>query len=146
AHSWLWCRLPACGSEQAGSLHHKSTPPKTALATARGPAIMPSKRTATLASCPLLLGLASLVPAADAPPKVTYQEHAGPIFRARCGSCHNADKQKGGLSLETYGGAMQGGGSGAVIAPGDPDSSTLWMLVTHAEEPHMPPNQPKLPD
>ena len=40
---------------------------------------------------------------------------------------------------------MQGGSTGAVIEPGDPDSSRLWALVSHAEEPKMPPNQDKLP-
>src|SRR6185437_3581065 len=30
--------------------------------------------------------------------------------------------------------------------PGDPDSSTLLLVVTHKEEPKMPPNSPKLPD
>lgn len=107
--------------------------------------MMPPKYTLALAAG-LLLGLAPHVAAADAPPKITYQEHVSAIFQARCNSCHNADKQKGGLTLENFGGVMQGGGSGTVIEPGDPDSSTLFLLVSHAEEPKMPPNQPKLPD
>ena len=41
---------------------------------------------------------------------------------------------------------MQGGGSGKVIEPGDPDSSTLFLVVSHKEEPKMPPNSPKIPD
>src|SRR3954451_16913645 len=106
---------------------------------------MPSKLPTVLTTC-LLLGLTPQAPAADAPARITYQQHVAPILQARCNACHNADKQKGGLTLETYGGAMQGGGSGAVIEPGDPDSSTLYLLVTHAEQPNMPPNQPKLPD
>ena len=69
-----------------------------------------------------------------------------PVFRSRCGSCHNADKQKGGLNLDNFGAAMQGGGSGKVVEPGDPDGSTLLQVVTHKEEPKMPPNAPKLPD
>ncbi|SIN96908.1 WD-40 repeat-containing protein [Singulisphaera sp. GP187] len=98
----------------------------------------------------ILSGLIALAPslslAADAKAKVTYQDQVSAIFKNRCNSCHNADKQKGGLNLETYSSAMQGGGSGKVVEPGDPDSSTLYQLVTHSEQPNMPPNAPKLPD
>jgi hypothetical protein len=78
--------------------------------------------------------------------KTTFQESVAAIFQARCNSCHNNDKQKGGLVLENYGGVMKGGGSGAVIEPGDPAASRLYALVSHTEEPKMPPMQPKLPD
>ncbi len=84
-----------------------------------------------------------------APPddkKITYTDQVSAIFQARCNSCHNGDKQKGGLSLDSYGNAMKGGSSGQVIEPGDPDSSRLFALVSHSEEPKMPPNSPKLPD
>ena len=77
---------------------------------------------------------------------MTYQDHVSAVFRSRCGSCHNPDKQKGGLNLDNYGSAMQGGGSGKVIEPGDAESSTLFLVVTHKEEPKMPPNSPKIPD
>jgi mono/diheme cytochrome c family protein len=92
------------------------------------------------------LGTLSVGVAADGPKKVTYQDHVAQVFRSRCGSCHNPDKQKGGLNLDNYGTAMQGGGSGKVIEPGDPEGSTLLMLVSHKEEPHMPPNSAKIPD
>ena len=84
----------------------------------------------------------------DAKPaeKVTYQDHVLPIFRAKCATCHSADQAKGGLVLDNYTGLMQGGGSGEVVAAGDLGNSHLWKLVTHAEEPHMPPKEPKLPD
>ena len=68
------------------------------------------------------------------------------VFRSRCGSCHNPDKQKGGLNLDNYGSAMQGGGSGKVIEPGDAENSTLFLVISHKEEPKMPPNSPKIPD
>ena len=99
----------------------------------------------------LTLGLLSVsiaveASAADAKPKVTFADQVAPIFRNRCNTCHNADKAKGGLTLESFGGAMQGGGSGKVVEPGDPDSSTLLQLVSHKDEPKMPPNAPKIPD
>jgi hypothetical protein len=78
--------------------------------------------------------------------KVTYDEHVQPIFREHCFSCHNQDTKKSDLSLASYTALMAGGASGAVIEAGDPDSSRIWALVSHAEEPKMPPEQDKLPD
>ncbi len=102
---------------------------------------------ARLASSPLLmvLCLATIAPA-DEPPKANFLEHVAPIFQNRCNACHNADKAKGGLALDNYGAAMRGGGSGKVVEPGAPDDSHLWQLVTHNEQPHMPPEGPKIPD
>jgi len=71
---------------------------------------------------------------------VNFAEHVLPIFKARCASCHNEDKRRGGLSLESHGSALQGGSSGAVIAAGDPDGSRLVRLVSRLEEPNMPPS------
>jgi mono/diheme cytochrome c family protein len=102
----------------------------------------------------VVIGLALAAPAArlhaedakPAEPKITYAEHVQPIFREHCFSCHNQDTKKSDLSLATFGSVTTGGASGAVIEPGDPDSSRLWALVSHAEEPKMPPEQDKLPE
>lgn len=86
-------------------------------------------------------------PADPAPmAKVTYDEHVQPIFREHCFSCHNQDTKKSDLSVANYTALMAGGASGAIVEPGDLDSSRLWALVSHAEEPKMPPEQDKLPD
>ena len=96
----------------------------------------------------LLPILLAFTPAADdqPKPKVNFQDNVAAIFQTRCNSCHNADKAKGGLALETFGSTMEGGSSGKVIEPGDLSGSRLWQLVTHAEEPKMPPSSPKIPD
>src|SRR5262249_7765618 len=95
----------------------------------------------------LTLGVVSHSLAADPPKaKVTFQENVSQVLRSRCGTCHNPHKQKGGLNLDNYGAAMQGGSSGKVIEPGDPDSSQLFLSVSHREEPKMPPNSAKIPD
>ena len=109
---------------------------------------MYAKLTGVSLSVFLVCVTCAVAPAADAKakPKVTYQEHVSAIFRNRCASCHNADKQKGGLNLELFGSVMQGGGSGKVIDPGNADDSTLLQLIMHKEEPKMPPNSPKIPD
>jgi WD40 repeat protein len=79
--------------------------------------------------------------------KVTFDQHILPIFREKCGSCHNANDKKGDLVLDNYGLAMQGGASGEVVrTDGDASGSQLYLVVAHLAEPKMPPQQPKLPD
>jgi hypothetical protein len=83
---------------------------------------------------------------ATAQDKVTYQDHILPLIEANCSKCHNSDKKKADLDLTSYQGALKGSGSGPVLVSGNPDGSKLWKAVTHAEEPNMPPNRPKLAD
>lgn len=79
--------------------------------------------------------------------KITFEQHILPIFREKCGSCHNANDKKGDLVLDNYGLAMQGGASGEVIrSDGDASLSQLFLVISHQSEPKMPPAQPKLPD
>jgi hypothetical protein len=84
--------------------------------------------------------------AADKPVKLTYDEHVLPLLRDKCLGCHNADKAKGGLDASSYAKLMEGGSSGAVVKPGDPDASRLFTLASHREEPKMPPNGSKSSD
>jgi WD40 repeat protein len=100
-----------------------------------------------LAHC-LILGLLPAIAAAEEkkPPKITYDEHIVPILRTKCFSCHNADKKKGDLDMTNYTNLMLGGGSGEVVEPGDSSNSYLYSLVTHEDEPFMPPKSPKLAD
>lgn len=96
---------------------------------------------------PLAVLLSSAVAfAEEAPSKVTYDEHIRPIFREHCLTCHNSNDKKSDLALDNYGAAMEGGASGEVVLPGDIESSRLYALVSHAEEPGMPPNADRLPD
>ncbi len=76
---------------------------------------------------------------ADAKPAVSYDEHIKPIFSQRCAKCHNDDSLRGGLTLMSFAGTMEGGSSGAVVAAGDADGSRLLRLVNGQEEPKMPP-------
>lgn len=79
--------------------------------------------------------------------KITFEQHILPIFREKCGSCHNGNDKKGDLVLDNYGLAMQGGASGEVIrTDGDASQSQLYLVVAHLSEPKMPPQQPKMPD
>ena len=93
----------------------------------------------------LALLLAATFPAL-AEEKVTYQDQVLPLIENNCAKCHNPDKKKGDLDLTSYNGALKGGGSGQVLIAGNPDSSKLFKAITHAEDPTMPPNKPRLPD
>ncbi len=92
-----------------------------------------------------VLGLALRAPAQEKP-KTNFKDHIEPLFRAKCAKCHNGDTKKGDLAVDSYSAVMQGGGSGAVVEPGDPDNSRLYLLVAHEEEPSMPPNSAQLPE
>ncbi|HVK18798.1 MAG TPA: c-type cytochrome domain-containing protein, partial [Fimbriiglobus sp.] len=69
-----------------------------------------------------------------------------PVLRQHCLGCHGNDKQRGGLNLATFAAAMQGGSSGAIVTPGDPDKSRLFTLSAHKEEPKMPPKADRIPE
>src|SRR6478752_6844932 len=102
-----------------------------------------------VAASVIVLGLVSLPSFAEEKPaeKITFDQHIAPIFREKCGSCHNANDKKGDLVLDNYGLAMQGGASGEVVkTDGDASQSQLYLVVSHQAEPKMPPQQPKLPD
>src|SRR5687767_2379438 len=83
---------------------------------------------------------------AQAADKATFQDDLWPLLENHCVRCHNPDKRKGDLDLSTYNGALKGGASGAVVQSGNADASKIFKAVTHAEEPTMPPNKPKLPE
>jgi WD40 repeat protein len=99
-------------------------------------------------TCLGLFGLAGALSAADAKPaaKVTYDEHVRTIFREHCFSCHRAGSAKSDLELDSYAATMRGGAGGEVVFASDLESSRLWALVSHMEEPKMPPEQDKLPE
>ncbi len=78
--------------------------------------------------------------------KITWDDHAAPVFKARCAGCHNPNKKSADLDVSSYIGIMAGGASGTAVEPGDSDGSYLFSLVTHRDEPVMPPGGTKIPD
>ena len=95
-----------------------------------------------LVLCLLVIG--STAHAAD-PKKITYDDHILPLLRDKCISCHGPDKKSAGLQLHNYARLMAGGSGGVIVKAGDPDSSALYRVVAHLEEPFMPPKSPMLP-
>jgi hypothetical protein len=99
----------------------------------------------SLSGC-LLLSVAMATSHAADPEKITFVDHVLPVLESACLNCHNPDEAKGGLDLTSYSAAMSGGSGGAIAKAGNPDGSRIVTLCTHAEEPFMPPNKPKIAD
>ncbi|MCH1440013.1 MAG: hypothetical protein L7W43_10175, partial [Rubripirellula sp.] len=70
-----------------------------------------------------------------------FMDHVLPIFREHCLQCHNANDAEAGLAIDSFGAVMEGGGSGDAVVSGDASASRLYLVMTHDEEPTMPPNQ-----
>lgn len=96
--------------------------------------------------CFLVLGAASLS-AASPPTKLTsaqvefFESKIRPVLVAECYDCHGAKKAKGGLRLDSREAMLEGGDSGALFVPGDPDKSLLIQSLAHATpdaDLHMP--------
>jgi len=71
--------------------------------------------------------------------QVSYLADIQPIFNNNCAgpSCHIGGTANG-LSLSNYASLMQGGISGAVVIPGDPDSSIIVRRLEGSIQPQMP--------
>lgn len=65
-----------------------------------------------------------------------------PIFQTDCITCHGG---AGGLDLESYQGIIQGGVSGPVLDPTDPDDSLILKRLDGRVTPTMPLDGPLLP-
>ncbi len=86
---------------------------------------------------------------ADAPKasaKITYDDNVLPLLKEKCVGCHNQDKKRGGVVLNNFTKVMEGGSSGVIVKPGDPDNSPLLLSMAHKREPFMPPSSPVLPN
>jgi len=108
--------------------------------------VFSSRRMIALA---MLVGVVAAVPigsqaAEVSEARITFDAQIKKIFREKCISCHNSDDREGELDLSSYRATMEGGASGAVVVPGDSLNSSLFSLVTHQDEPAMPPESPKI--
>ncbi len=109
--------------------------------------------TATIATAVLSGVLAcsaggSAVSAADRKPDVRkvdakkiefFESKIRPLLLARCGTCHGAKKQEGGLRVDHRQRLFRGGESGKAIEPGKPGASLLLKRVTARGDEQMPP-------
>jgi mono/diheme cytochrome c family protein len=98
------------------------------------------------------------VPAADGPRFVTdlsadhvefFERRVRPILFDHCRECHRVGARKlgGNLLLDSRAGLMQGGDTGPVITPGDPEASLLIHAVRHTDpQLTMPPREKLSPE
>lgn len=63
------------------------------------------------------------------------------IFDVQCVKCHGPIEQKSGLELDTPEAVMKGGENGAVVKPGKPEESALYVNLAPKGDPHMPPKK-----
>ena len=74
-----------------------------------------------------------------------YLDHIDPILQSKCVKCHNDEKTKGGLNLNSYDRLMHGGDSGPIIMAGKINESELVRRIQLPleDEEHMPPEGKK---
>ena len=73
-----------------------------------------------------------------------FESAVRPLLLDRCAKCHGADRQRGGLRLDSRKGLTEGGDSGAAIVPG---SAAESLLLQKLESKTMPPKgEPPLSD
>ncbi|MGA0559425.1 c-type cytochrome domain-containing protein [Larkinella sp. VNQ87] len=85
--------------------------------------------------------VAGFEPIADVNQAMVYQQIVHPILKTRCVQCHNPEKSKGDLRLDTPDMIRKGSEDGPVVQPGKADQSRLVKvcLLPEEDDHHMPP-------
>ena len=102
----------------------------------------------------LFLRLAAIIVLASASPTFIQADDSEQFFESRirplliekCLECHNAEKQSGGLRLDSRDHILKGGDSGAAMIPGDPAASRLIQAIRYDGDLQMPPETPLADD
>lgn len=68
------------------------------------------------------------------------------ILERNCLACHGGDTIEAGFSLATRKLMLKGGESGPGVTPGKPETSKLFLLVSHKDKPGMPLDEERLPE
>jgi cytochrome c553 len=96
-----------------------------------------------------LLVLAGRSAAQDAAPGSEdakfFETRIRPLLIDACSKCHGAEKQRGGLRLDSRAALLKGGDTGPAVLPGKPNESLLLKAVRY-EGPEMPPKKRLKPD
>ncbi len=82
--------------------------------------------------------------AADAPlpPRKAaefFEKSVRPVLAENCFGCHNEQKQKGGLRLDSRQAMLNGGDTGPALVPGHPEQSLLLKAIHYKDDLKMPP-------
>src|SRR4051794_7137223 len=96
----------------------------------------------------IALGLATASPslAADPPDRAAVAREAVTLLQRACVECHGPEKQRGSLRLDSRAAMLEGGDTGAAVAPGKPDAGGLLRRVARpaGAEGAMPPRGDRL--
>lgn len=71
-------------------------------------------------------------------------DQARVVLKKHCITCHSESQARGDLDMSSTERILAGSSSGAVIVPGKPDESLLYLLAAHQGDPKMPPNAPRI--
>ncbi|UFH55884.1 c-type cytochrome domain-containing protein [Spirosoma sp. KNUC1025] len=103
----------------------------------------------TLAGLPPKQPDIRIEPITDVNQAMVYQQIVNPILQARCVQCHNADKSKAGLRLDSPDKIKRGSEDGPILVVGNSKKSKLVSacLLPEDDDHHMPPKgKPQLTD
>ena len=73
--------------------------------------------------------------------RLDVPQRAMGLLHDQCLSCHNDQKKKGGLSMQTRAALLKGGEDGKVVVSGKADASLLFKALQPDADPHMPPKK-----
>jgi hypothetical protein len=87
----------------------------------------------------------SKIPPASDKTGVTYAVDIKPILEKSCTKCHDGEKPKAKLRLDSLEGVLKGGEDGKVVLPSNSAGSMLVHNIAHAGDPdgYMPPPRNK---
>ncbi len=70
-----------------------------------------------------------------------FEKQVRPLLVEQCQKCHGAEKQEGGLRLDSRSAVLRGGDTGPALKPGNPDDSELILAIQYDPDGYqMPPN------
>lgn len=65
---------------------------------------------------------------------VDFEQQIRPILEEKCYRCHDEEKVKGELRLDSPDGILAGGEYGDILVAGDPNESSLYVLTTYPKD------------
>ena len=74
-----------------------------------------------------------------------FLEQIQPLLEKNCLGCHSTTAKQAGLDLSSRQGLLEGGKDGPAVVPGNGKGSLLYRVITHSQQPAMPPQEEKLP-
>ncbi len=69
-----------------------------------------------------------------------FEAKVRPLLHEKCQPCHNDKAQSGGVRLDSLAAMFKGSSGGSLIAPGDPEKSTLIHVIRYDDKIKMPPS------